>query len=257
MRLLRLIALLAVTAAALPAIAASETSPTIEAINKPGSGAYAEEHHAWSPEQVSIAAGGAVNITNPSAVPHGVRWVQGPSTPACSGVPGAGAGPSFGTRWSGRCTFAQPGTYTFYCTVHGPEMTGKVVVSGAGAPPPSASSSALAGSESEAIKLSAKQHGKAVHGSIALSAAAAGGRLQVDLLAKAASLAGSGKTQALAGRLVRSALQAGTVSFSVPLNTRARGALRRHGRLALSVKLTLTPTTGAVLTATRKVLLRP
>jgi plastocyanin len=258
MRLLRPIALLAGTAAALPAIAASETSPTIEAVNKKGSGAYAEERHAWSPEQASVATGGAVKITNPSEVPHGVRWVSGPSTPTCSsGVPVAGATTAFATKWSGTCTFTQAGTYTFYCTVHGAEMTGRVVVSAAAAPPPAAQGSPLAGSESEAIRLSARQHGRTVHGSLALSAAAGGGRLEVELLAKAASLGASGHAQLSAGKLLRSPLMAGAVSFSVPLNTRARRALRRHRRLELSVRITLTSASGSVLTATRKVLMRP
>jgi plastocyanin len=257
MRLLRPVALLAASAAVVPAVAASETSPTIEAVNKKGSGAYAEERHAWSPPQVSVAAGGAVKIANPSEVPHGVRWVSTPAAPVCSGVPGAGGASSFGIKWSGTCTFTQPGTYTFYCTVHGPEMTGTVFVSAPGAPPPAGTGSLLAGSPSEAVKLSAKQHGKTLRGSVALSAAAAGGRLEVDLLAKAASLGGSGKGQELAGRLVRSSLQAGTASFSVPLKARAREALRRHRRLALSVRILVTFAGAPSVVVTRSVLMRP
>jgi hypothetical protein len=50
-----------------------------------------------------------------------------------------------------------------------------------------------------------------------------------------------------------SSLQAGSVSFSVPLNTNGKAALRRHRRLALTVKVTLTPQPGAAVTVTRSV----
>jgi plastocyanin len=117
-------ALLGTAVLVLPAVASSETGPTIEAENKPGGS------HAWSPTQASVSAGGAVTISNPTAVNHGVEWKAGPTTPNCSaGVP-VGTSPSAsGTKWSGTCVFAQPGTYIFYCTVHGQEMTATVTVS--------------------------------------------------------------------------------------------------------------------------------
>ena len=37
-------------------------------------------------------------------------------------------------RWAGNCTFANSGTYAFYCVAH-PAMTGTVVVAAANAPP--------------------------------------------------------------------------------------------------------------------------
>ena len=55
------------------------------------------------------------------------------------------------------------------------------------------------------------------------------------------------------GGLVRSSLQAGSVSFSVPLSANDKAALRRHRRLALTVKITLTPQHGAAVTVTRDV----
>jgi hypothetical protein len=48
----------------------------------------------------------------------------------------------------------------------------------------------------------------------------------------------------IVGRLVRASVPAGRVSFSVALNARGRSALRRHHRLALAVKVTLTPPMG-------------
>ncbi len=113
--------------ALLPAVGSS-TEPTIDAVN---AGLY--EHH-WSPEQVAVNTGATIAVRNATTVPHGVEWVSGPATPACTGVPVSTAVPSSGTQWSGTCTFTQAGTYKFYCTVHGPAMSGTVTVSTPGAP---------------------------------------------------------------------------------------------------------------------------
>jgi plastocyanin len=127
-----LAALLGAAAVVLPAVASSEASPTIAAVNYPGGGYY--ESHAWSPVAATVAAGGTVTLKNESAtVPHGVRWVNPPATPACTGVPVGTAPQSSATGWSGTCTFTAPGTYTFYCTVHGAEMTGTITVTAGGA----------------------------------------------------------------------------------------------------------------------------
>ncbi|MGA2452419.1 MAG: hypothetical protein ABSG93_02780 [Solirubrobacteraceae bacterium] len=117
--------------------------------------------------------------------------------------------------------------------------------------------SLLAGGESSAITLGATQHGASVHGSIDVSQAAAGGRLEVELLARSASLAGAGHSAHVqVGRLVRSSLHAGTLTFTVSLDAKARHALRVHGRLALSVKIALAAAQGAPLTITRSVVVR-
>jgi hypothetical protein len=55
------------------------------------------------------------------------------------------------------------------------------------------------------------------------------------------------------GRLVRSSLKAGSVSFSVPLSVKGKASLRRNRRLALTVKITLTPLHGAAVTVTRTI----
>src|SRR5437899_7767688 len=80
------LALLALLGGLVPAVAGSETTPTIEAVNKPVSGGlYAEENHAWSPERVAVSPGAAVAFRNPSTVAHGVHWISGPATPSCTG----------------------------------------------------------------------------------------------------------------------------------------------------------------------------
>ena len=71
-----------------------------------------------------------------------------------------------------------------------------------------------------------------------------GGRLEVGLFARGASPAKAGHSaQVLVGRLVRTSLSCRHVSFSVPLNAKGKAALRRHRRLTLTVKITLTPHT--------------
>jgi len=96
-----------------------------------------------------------------------------------------------------------------------------------------------------------------VHGTVQIPAADGGARLEVELLAQGASLAkvrrGGGSR---VGRLVRSSAPAGTVSFTVSLDAQAKRALRHHHKLALTVKIVLTPKHGAAMTLTRSVVVR-
>jgi plastocyanin len=275
-------------AAILPAVAGGDAGPTITAVN--GSGLYAE--HSWSPSALTVGEGASVAVSNPTTVPHGVRWVSGPATPSCSsGVPVGTSETASGTQWSGSCTFAQAGSYRFYCTVHGAAMSATVTVGTAGSgqpsPPPTTTAptgqtppggtgaggpsgttgagepaAGLAGSPfaggTGALKLARTQHSSAVRGSLAVSRAGAGGKLEVELRAKAASLARSGRARTvLVGALERGGLSAGTVRFTVPLRVKARRALKRKGRLALMVEVKLTPAGGRAAKLERAVLLRP
>lgn len=265
-RYVPLVALLGVATAVLPAIASSETSPAVEAVNE-GGGIYGEHHH-WSPSQVTAMAGGVVTFSNPGTVPHGVEWVGGPEKPACSsGVPVGTTETASGGKWSGTCTFAQAGTYTFYCTVHHAEMTGTITVNANGTTttttttpttttttttttPEPTGGSPLLGSPS----LRTSQRGGVVKGSLVVSKAGAGDRLEIDAFASSASLAkAKHSTRVRVGRFVRGSVSAGRVSFVVVLNARARNALKRHHRLALTVTITLTPFYGEPTTLARSV----
>jgi plastocyanin len=279
--MLLLTGLLGAGAVVLPAVASSEAAPAIEAVHE--SGLYGGFR--WKPATATVNAPGVVSFSNPSeAVSHGVEWRPGaPTPPSCT------AGVPVGTsakKWSGTCTFSQPGKYEFWCTVHGQEMSGTVTVSASGttttttaysppatsgstsvpgyAPSPPEGSPAgtngsafpLAGSATRAVKLLSRQRGASVRGSLAISQAGAGGSLEVDLLAKSASLASAGHaTQARVGKLVLSHLHAGKLTFSVPLNGRGRTALRRHRRLALSARIAIRPVGGSAVTVTRGVVL--
>jgi plastocyanin len=267
-RYLPLAVLLGAAAAALPAIASSETSPSVEAVNtKVGSGLYEEERHSWQPAQVAVTSGGVVTFSNPTAVQHGVNWVGGPATPSCSGGVPVGTTPAAsGTKWSGTCTFSQAGTYTFYCTVHGAEMTGTITVNPNGTttvtPPPTTTTTAPTEPPAEApiaiSSLRSPQHGGSVKGSVMVSRASAGGGLEVDVFATSASLARAKRpVRVRVGRFVRHSVPTGKTAFVVPLSARARRALRRHHRLALTVRIVLTPVHGEATVLHRSVTERP
>lgn len=93
------------------------------------------------------------------------------------------------------------------------------------------------------VKLASTPHGGVVHGSVVVSPVGSGGKLQIELLSKSAAAA--------VGKLVRSSLRAGKLTFALSLSAKGRAALRRHRRLALTVKITLTPLHGAAVTVTR------
>jgi plastocyanin len=271
-------AALGVATAALPALAGSETLPAVEAVNV-GGGIYGEEHH-WSPAQVSVAVGGTVSLSNPSEVKHGVEWVGGPSTPSCTaGVPVGASAAASGVKWSGSCTFATAGVYTFYCTVHGAAMSARVTVgevggttttattptspgtgSGGSAPAPEAggapvmnplgsSGSLLSASAARAIKLAPGARAATIRGTVGLSALAAGGHLEVQALVR------RGSRLVRVARLERSRLRAGSVSFTLPLDAGAARSLHAHHRLAVTVRLALVPLQGQTLRITRSLVL--
>jgi plastocyanin len=271
--------------AVLPAVASSESVPQIEAEN---AGIY---EHRWKPPSATVAEGGSVALSNPTAVAHGVEWRSGPEKPTCtSGVPVGESAEHSATNWSGTCTFRQPGVYVFWCTVHRSYMSATVTVqpattttgttgttpggttgtsSGGGgggtnaSPPvpspataPASQASPLASAASTAVRVRSRQRGPAVRGSIDLSSAGAGSRVEVDLFASRASLASARSPLARVGRFVRSVAGRGTIAFSVPLSAVGRRALARAGRLVLSVAVKITPRTGKRLVVRRSVFLR-
>jgi plastocyanin len=268
-RYIPVLAVLGAAAAVLPAIASSETSPTVTAENI--GGFYGEEHR-WTPSQVTVNAGGVVTFSNPTEVKHGVHWISPPSTPTCdSGVPVGTTEAVSGTKWSGTCTFTQPGTYTYYCTVHGSAMAGTITVSPGGTTTPTPTTTTTTGTTTTPTtetpppsplvgnpSLRASQRGTSVHGSLDISQAGAGGHLEVDLFAQSASLAKvRHSTRVRVGRFVRGSAPAGRQSFSVKLGAKARRALSRRHRLALVVKITLVPVHGETTAFTRAVVVHP
>ncbi len=279
--LLALAALVGAGVAVLPALAAATSEAKLE-VNEncveaawpcwatPGSGPTPTPA-----SKITIAAGGEVKFADNTNTAAAVAWTG--SVPACSGVPTSAT-----TKWEGTCKFEQPGTYKFesstlfdeggsldytkYEIVVESVSTGTTPTTPIATTPTTTTTPPTTPSEpthgspleggSRALKLAGSQHGTTVHGSIKVSQAGAGGRLEVTLFAASTSLAETGHAaQVRVGRLVRSSLQTGSAPFSVPLSAKGRAALRRHRRLTLTVKLTLTPLHGAAVTAARSVAL--
>jgi hypothetical protein len=106
------------------------------------------------------------------------------------------------------------------------------------------------------LELASTQHSFSVRGALDISQAGAGGRLAVTLLAGAAPAKAGHSAKVRVGRLLRSSLRAGPVSFAVPLAAKTRAALRRRRRLELTVQIVIAPIHGAAVTVTRSVVLR-
>jgi plastocyanin len=235
---------------AVPLAAALAGPASVAAGSAPASAAsFAAYDYGWSANgnakstSASIAQGGTVTFGYPAGrSEHNADFGRGPHPTSCTQTAGDGSGSvpplphvPTGVGWTGTCTFNTPGTYTFHCDIH-PFMTGTVVVQG----PPG---SPFAGGPSRALKVPPRQRGTKVRGSVRLSSAATGGRLEVDLVI-------GGKR---AGRLAHTRLEPGTVRFSVSLGASARRSLARVGHLALTVSVAVQPPGRPAVKATRPV----
>jgi hypothetical protein len=226
--------------------------------------------------KVTIVSGGSVVYAD-SKTAVNLAWSG--TAPTCEpSVPVAPTAPK--TGWEGKCTFATPGTYKFESATLWPEYTKyEVVVEGStSAPPPgttgeggskggtpgsgtpsptqageSPTGPPLSGAPTIAPTIHPSQRGTTVKGSLQIAEAGAGDRLEVDLLATPASPGKAGHATQVVGRFVSASVSAGQQSFSVKLNATARKALKRHHRLALKVKITLTPAHGEAISITRSV----
>jgi hypothetical protein len=221
--------------------------------------------------RVTIAAGGQVEfVEHDASTPASVNWMGG-ATPVCTGVPTTAT-----LNWEGSCKFEQPGTYRFESATMFEDSYEnykkyEVVVEGASSAPttgttseggstpstttpspPPVGESPTGSPFSDAPTIHSSQRGTTVKGSLQIAKVGAGDRLEVDLLASTASLAKAGHTTRV-GRFVNNAVSAGRLSFAVKLNARARKALKRHHRLKLEVKITLTPAHGEAMSITKSV----
>jgi plastocyanin len=116
-------ALLGVALLLLGAVSGQAATPTIEA-----TGASLSSY-AWTPSTAEVDSGGSVNFKNPTGTSHGLVWESPPETPNCTGTPSVGE-----ANWSGSCSFARGGSYSFYCPVHPAQMRGTITVGGPAAP---------------------------------------------------------------------------------------------------------------------------
>jgi len=264
------IAALGVATALLPAVAGSETIPSITAYNAPG---FYGGHY-WEPPSVKVAPGGSVQISNNTSVRHGVHWLSGPGTPECKGVVVGTTEAESGTNWSGSCTFAAAGTYTFDCTVHGEAMKGTVTVSPEGVTTtsstttstptspttpttPAGAQTLLVGPAASALRFSSAAHGSRILGTIDLGPPGAGARLEASAFALRGALGRRhGPARVRVAHVLESSLPQGVSHFTLALNPAARHALHARARLRLTIKLQLVPSAGGTLSLTRLLTVR-
>jgi hypothetical protein len=228
--------------------------------------------------KVAIASGGAVAFVDEKTAAN-IAWTGG-AAPTCeASVPVAPAASK--TGWEGQCIFATPGAYKFESStlfddgynnytkyevmVEGSATTPSAGTPGAGGanggPAPGATTQGPAPTGESPIgsalftapSIRASQQGTTVKGSLPISKAGAGDRLEVDLLATAAALAKTGHTTQVVGRFIRASVSAGRQPFSVKLDAKAIKALKRRHRLALKVKIALTPIHGEATIVTRSI----
>jgi hypothetical protein len=284
-RYLPVAAVLGAAVAVVPALAAAPSEAKLE-VNE---NCVEEAWPCWTTEgsasiaqptkSVTIASGGKVTFVDHGRAAN-IAWSG--SAPTCEpSVPIAPA--ALKTGWEGKCTFATPGTYHFESSTlfnDGVDNYTKyeVVVEGSATAPPTGttgeggskggstpgtttSGPAPAGESptgsplSGAPRISSSQRGSTVKGSLEVSKAGGGDRLEVDLLATTASLAKAGHATQMVGRFVSASVSTGQRPFSVKLDAKATRALKRHHRLALKVKITLTPVNGEATSVTRSVTL--
>ena len=237
---------------------------------------FAFKSYDGSAANVTIAAGGAVgfsysagssmhNVVFSGAAPSQCQGTSGPASGSRGPVPLSPSGPG----WSGNCRFDFAGTYPFHCSVHA-AMTGSVTVTGTaeGTPPPPPPPTVVPppppppppavprGAAASALRASPIQRGTAIRGSIKVSRA--GSRLLVRTLTRRSVLVGghSTKLSETGRQLRRSVGGAKRVAFVVKLSPLARKALKRRGRLTISLRVTVTPKLGKTYSATRSISLR-
>jgi plastocyanin len=267
MRRVGLIAVLCGALVGVPALASARDDPPAEANVDTVDGMTPT----FSPDSVTIVTGGKVTFHSDSATTYHDLTFKDDVTPACAGAPAFG---EFQHTWTGTCEFTKPGTYSFVCDYHAVSMHGTVVVKD---PAPAATATPNQGSSATptptptpdpgvtptpqttlrgALKLSSAQRGSRVRGTVAVKAAKS--RLEVALFVPRSTLSGGRSHKAVrAGRWVRASTAAGSVRFSVSLSARARSALRRARRLAVTVSVALTPPGGPKLTRRLHTTLRP
>jgi len=256
----------AAVAFALSASAQGEAQP-------PPSASFTASNNYWyvtgtSSTTATIAAGGTVTFTSPLGNnPHNARF-SSPGPSSCD--PALPVDPE-SPPWDATCRFDTPGTYSFICTQHA-GMGGSVSVLAPGTPttPPPTTGPGTSppggnppgGSPGQpgsiSVKVARRQRGTTLRGSVTTSAD--GSRVVVTALVSNRLLAKSRPRRirkVSVGSLRKQVPSAGKTSFAVRLSAAARRALKRHGRLGIDLRISVTPPADDATTKTAKVVLRP
>ena len=202
---------------------------------------------------VSIAKGGTVTFSYPSGASfHNVVFDTTQPT-SCQDMPSSAAAPG----WSGSCTFDAYGTYAFHCGLHS-FMTGRVEVpdpnpptTGTTGPSPTETGGEL--TPPPAVKVAQRQSGVVVRGSVTTPAGPSA--IAVTALVAKSALASRARLVKV-GALRKHSAGTGRTSFALRVNRTARRALHRRHRLAVTVRIAVTPDAGTASKKTVKVVLR-
>ena len=219
----------------------------------------------------TIAAGGTVTFSYPAGVSiHNVDFTGGGPT-ACTQTAGAAVGPVSplpaapeAPGWSGTCRFDTPGTYQFVCDNHN-YMKGTIVVEGRGTHHDhDTSTSTTDGHVDRArgpgagrreprrpagprrrprvprVSVAHRQHGAVLRGTVTTPA----GRSQIRVTAYRP---GHGARIRIGSQTKRST-GTGTTAFAVKLDAAGRRALLRAHRLAVDLRVVITPAAGRPVT---------
>jgi plastocyanin len=219
----------------------------------------------------TIAAGDSVTFSYPAGVSiHNVDFTGGGPT-ACTQTAGATVGPVSplpaapeAPGWSGTCRFDTPGTYLFVCDNHN-YMKGAIVVQGRGAGTTTTGASTTAAGTSTApadqvpgagtspsgglswpsarprVSVAHRQRGAVLRGTVTTR----GGRARIVLTAY---LVARG-SRIRVGSQTKHSTGAGVTAFAVRLEAAGRRALLRGHRLAVELRVVVTPAAGRPVTS--------
>ena len=216
---------------------------------------------------VSIAKGGTVTFGYPTgASAHNVVFSTAQPT-SCTNMPATASPPG----WSGSCTFDSYGTYAFHCGLHS-FMTGKVEVPDPNAPTTGTTSPTETGGTTPgggeppgggnpggevltppAVKVAGSQRGTVVRGSVTTPAGPSA--IAVTALVAKGVLASRARLVKV-GSVKKRSTGTGRTTFALKVNRAARRALHRRHRLAVTVRIAVTPDAGQAYKKTVKVVLR-
>ena len=97
-------------------LVAGSTSLAANTPPAPVNAAVNIDNFVFGPQTITVPVGATVTWTNKDDIPHNAASTDGLFKSKV-----------LDTNESFSYTFAKPGTYTYYCTIH-PKMTGKIVV---------------------------------------------------------------------------------------------------------------------------------
>jgi plastocyanin len=222
---------------------------------------------------VTIAMGGTVSFGYPSGSSfHNVDFSSATPT-SCTQTAGTNVGPvpplpavPSGAGWAGTCRFDSPGTYAFVCDAHA-SMTGTVEVvdpnaptTGTTAPPggpgpgePGGGGPAGGELAAPAVKVPSRQRGTVVHGSVTTPGGPS--RIAVTAFASRRALAARARKLRI-GSVTKRSAGTGPTRFALTVNRAARRALHRRHRLAVGLRIVVTPSAGSAVARMVAVTLR-